>query len=164
MTPCRADWIYMRLALDEARRAASKGEVPVGAVLVHNGLVRGRGHNACEACADPSAHAEILALRAAAQSLGNWRLEDCILYVTLEPCPMCMGACLNARIRRVVYAATEPKYGACGSVTDLRAPVGYNHRLLVEGGLLAAESAALMRTFFRRLRRRPEDGQDEDSS
>jgi tRNA(adenine34) deaminase len=146
------DDAYMQLALDEAAAAATEGEVPVGAVVVRDRQVLGRGHNACERLQDATAHAEVIAIGAASRSLDNWRLEDCTLYVTVEPCPMCMGACLNARITRVVYGAAESRAGACGSVVDLSAPPGYNHRLVVEGGVRAAEAAALMRDFFRRLR------------
>jgi tRNA(adenine34) deaminase len=144
----------MRLALAEAQAAGAEGEVPVGAIIVCDGRIVGRGRNACERLQDATAHAEILAISAASQSLGTWRLEDCTLYVTLEPCPMCMGACLNARVRRVVYGALEPKAGACGSIVDLRAPEGYNHRLETTGGVLAGESSTIMREFFRQLRER----------
>jgi tRNA(adenine34) deaminase len=146
------DW--MRLALSEARSAGADGEVPVGALVVCGGRIIGRGRNACERLQDATAHAEILAISAASQSLGSWRLEECTLYVTLEPCPMCMGACLNARVKRVVYGALEPKAGACGSVVDLRAPEGYNHALETSGGVLAGESSTLLRDFFRALRER----------
>jgi tRNA(adenine34) deaminase len=146
------DW--MRQALSEARSAGAEGEVPVGALVVCDGRIIGRGRNACERLQDATAHAEIIAISAASQSLGSWRLEECTLYVTLEPCPMCMGACLNARVRRVVYGALEPKAGACGSVVDLRAPEGYNHALEATGGVLAGESSTLLRDFFRALRER----------
>lgn len=145
---------FMRQALAEAERAAAAGEVPIGAVVVHAGRIVGRGRNACERLADATAHAEMVAITAAGTALGDWRLEDCTLYVTLEPCPMCLGACLNARMRRVVYGAREPKSGACGSVVDLSAPPGYNHALEVTGGVLADLSAGLMRGFFRDLRER----------
>ena len=144
----------MRQALREAQKAGELGEVPIGAVVVHQGRIIGRGHNSTVALQDPTAHAEMLAITAASSALHSWRLEDCILYVTLEPCPMCAGACLNARIPRVVYGASEPKFGALGSVVDLRAPTGYNHRLDASGGLLAADSAELLRGFFRALRER----------
>lgn len=146
------DAAWMRLALAEAQAAADEGEVPVGCVIVHQGRVVGRGRNACERLQDATAHAEMIAIGAASQTLGSWRLEDCTLYVTLEPCPMCMGACLNARVPRVVFGAPEPKAGACGSVIDLRAPPGYNHAVAVQGGVLAPEAAAAMVTFFRALR------------
>ncbi len=152
--PSSADAFFMRQALAEARLAADEGEVPVGAVVVHAGRVIGRGRNACERLQDATAHAEMVAITAASSALGSWRLEDCTLYVSLEPCPMCLGACLNARVKRVVYAAREPKAGACGSVVDLRAPPGFNHALEVAGGVDAEESAALLKGFFRKLRER----------
>jgi tRNA(adenine34) deaminase len=145
---------FMDAALTEARRAAEHGEVPVGAVVVHGGRIIGRGHNRCEALQDATAHAEILAITAASNHLESWRLEDCTLYVTLEPCPMCLGACLNARVGRVVYATPEPKAGACGSVVDLSALPGFNHRLTVTPGVRGALAADLMTGFFRELRAR----------
>ncbi len=147
-----ADW--MQHALHEAQAAGSEGEVPVGAVVVCDGRIIGRGRNACEKLQDATAHAEMVALTAASQALGTWRLEECTLYVTLEPCPMCLGGCLNARVRRVVFGALEPKCGACGSVVDLSAPPGYNHRIEISGGVCAEESAHLLKSFFRALRER----------
>lgn len=152
--PSSADAFFMRQALAEARLAADEGEVPVGAVVVHAGRVIGRGRNACERLQDATAHAEMVAITAASSALGSWRLEDCTLYVSLEPCPMCLGACLNARVARVVYAAREPKAGACGSVVDLRALPGFNHALTVTGGVDAEESAAILKGFFKKLRER----------
>jgi tRNA(adenine34) deaminase len=149
----------MLQALAEARAAAREDEVPVGAIVVKDGRIIGRGRNGCERLHDATAHAEILAISAASQTLGTWRLEGCTLYVTLEPCPMCMGACLNARVARVVYGAPEPKAGACGSVVDLRAPPGYNHKLAVTGGVRAAEAGAAMVEFFRALRAKRRDEQ-----
>lgn len=143
---------FMRIALREAELAATEGEVPVGAVLVCDQRVVGRGRNACERLQDATAHAEMVAITAASQALGTWRLEDCTLYVSLEPCPMCLGACLNARVKRVVYGALEPKCGACGSVVDLSSPPGYNHRITVTGGVLGEESSDLLKRFFRALR------------
>ncbi len=148
------DLDYMQIALHEARLAGNEGEVPVGAVVVCDGRIVGRGRNACERLNDATAHAEMVAITAASQGLGTWRLEDCTLYVTLEPCPMCMGACLNARVKRVVYGAFEPKAGACGSVVDLRAPVGYNHAIAATSGVLGQESGELLKAFFRALRER----------
>ncbi len=145
---------FMRAALSEAAKAATEGEVPVGAVIVHAGKIIGRGRNGCERLQDATAHAEIVAIGAASAALKTWRLEECTLYVSLEPCPMCMGASLNARLARVVYGAREPKAGACGSVVDLRAPPGYNHAISVDGGVLAGESSTLLKGFFRELRRR----------
>jgi tRNA(adenine34) deaminase len=149
-----AERAAMAQALHEAEAAAREGEVPVGAIVLHDGRIIGRGRNACERLQDATAHAEMIALTAASQALGTWRLERCTLIVTLEPCPMCLGACLNARVPRVVYGALEPKCGACGSVVDLTAPPGYNHRIVAEGGLMADESAQLLRGFFRALRQR----------
>lgn len=145
---------WMAVALAEAKAAAQEGEVPVGAVVVHQGRIIGRGRNACERLNDPTAHAEMIAITAAAQCLGDWRLEDCTLYVTLEPCPMCLGACLNARVPRVVFGALEPKCGACGSVVDLRAPPGYNHQIEVAGGVLGEICSQVLKDFFRALRAR----------
>lgn len=147
------DLRFMRLALAEAEAAAAEDEVPVGCVIACGGRVIGRGRNARERLGDPTAHAEMIAITAAASHLGGWRLDDCTLYVTLEPCPMCMGACLNARLPRLVYAAREPKAGACGSIIDLRAPAGFNHRVAVQGGVLADAASHLLVEFFRRLRR-----------
>ncbi|MDZ7867268.1 tRNA adenosine(34) deaminase TadA [Acidovorax sp.] len=138
----------MRLALAEARAAAEAGEVPVGAVVVKNGQVIATGRNAPVQANDPTAHAEIVALRAAAQHLGNYRLDGCTLYVTLEPCAMCSGAMLHARLDRVVYGATEPKTGAAGSVLDLFAHTAINHQTGVQGGVLATECSALLTGFF----------------
>lgn len=142
----------MRLALAEAEAAAADDEVPVGALVVCDGRVIGKGRNARERLHDPTAHAEMIAITAAAQAVGDWRLTDCTLYVTLEPCPMCLGACLNARLPRLVYGASEPKAGACGSIVDLRAPPGFNHRIAVTGGVLAEDCAAVLVRFFRRRR------------
>jgi len=146
----------MRLALAEARAAAEAGEVPVGAVVVKDGQVIAIGRNAPVQANDPTAHAEIVALRAAAQRLGNYRLDGCTLYVTLEPCAMCSGAMLHARLARVVYGATEPKTGAAGSVLDLFAHTAINHQTQVQGGVLATECSALLTGFFgaRRSQRR----------
>ena len=142
---------FMRQALEQARAAAACGEVPVGAVVVRNGEVIGRGRNSPLSALDPTAHAEVLALREAAQALGNYRLEGCTLYVTLEPCAMCSGAMLHARIARVVFGARDPKTGCCGSVTDLFA-LPFNHHPVVERGLRAEEAQALLQAFFLRLR------------
>lgn len=148
------DFDFMAHALREAQIAGKEGEVPVGAIVVCDGRIIGRGRNACERLQDATAHAEMVAITAASQELGTWRLEDCTLYVTLEPCPMCLGACLNSRVKRVVYGALEPKCGACGSVVDLSAPPGYNHRIAVTGGILGEESSQLLKGFFRAMRER----------
>ncbi|WP_181956267.1 tRNA adenosine(34) deaminase TadA [Ramlibacter lithotrophicus] len=139
----------MGLALEQARLACAAGEVPVGAVVVHDGEVVGTGRNAPVGSADPTAHAEIVALRDAAQTLGNYRLEGCDLYVTLEPCAMCSGAMLHARLRRVVYGAADPKTGAAGSVVDLFAQRRLNHHTQVVPGVLAEECGSLLGEFFR---------------
>lgn len=142
----------MRLALEQARQAQQRGEVPVGAVLVRGGEALALGHNQPIASHDPTAHAEMLALRAGAQRLGNYRLEDCELYVTLEPCAMCAQAMLHARLKRVVFGATEPKTGAAGSVLDLFALPQLNHQTAVQGGVLADECTAVLQGFFRERR------------
>ncbi|MDE1989083.1 MAG: tRNA adenosine(34) deaminase TadA [Betaproteobacteria bacterium] len=142
------DQRFMREALEEARRAAAAGEVPVGAVVVRDGVVVARGANAPLGQCDPTAHAEIMALREAARVLGNYRLPECTLYVTLEPCVMCAGALQHARVARVVFGAPDPKTGACGSVVDLFAELRLNHHATVSGGVCAEESAALLRAFF----------------
>ena len=139
---------FMRLALAEAERALEHDDVPVGAVLVRAGEVVGTGRNERELLQDPSAHAEMLALRQGAQALGSWRLLECTLYVTLEPCAMCAGAIVLGRVPRVVYGTTDPKAGAAGSVLDILAEPRLNHRPQVAGGLLAPECAALLRAFF----------------
>jgi len=146
--PFPSDIDFMRLALDHAQRAVRDGEVPVGAVLVLDGEVIGEGWNRPVAGHDPTAHAEIVALRAGAQRLRNYRLGGTTLYVTLEPCAMCMGAVLNARISRVVFGAWDQKAGACGSVIDLSREPKLGHRIDVFGGVCSDESAALLRSFF----------------
>ena len=138
---------WMRLALSQAREAAQHGEVPVGAVLVKNGQLIASARNAPISSHDPSAHAEIQALRAAAQVLGNYRLEGCELYVTLEPCPMCAGAILHARLDRVVFGAHDPKTGAAGSVINVFEVSALNHQTQARGGVLAQEAASLLRDF-----------------
>lgn len=142
------DEYFMHLALREAERALEHDDVPVGAVVVHGGEVIGAAHNEREHVGDPTAHAEILALREAARHLGSWRLGETVLYATLEPCAMCAGAVVLARVPRVVYGAADPKAGAAGSVLDVLARPELNHRAEVAGGLLAAESASLLRAFF----------------
>jgi tRNA(adenine34) deaminase len=142
----------MTAALDEARKAAEAGEVPIGAVLVYGDQVIARGQNSVIRDNDPTAHAEIVALREAAISLGNYRLNGCTLYVTLEPCSMCAGAMIHARIDRLVYAAADPKAGAAGSVLSVLNHPQLNHQLQVEQGILADEAAELLRSFFRERR------------
>jgi tRNA(adenine34) deaminase len=142
------DTAMMREALRLAARAAEQGEVPVGAVLVMDGEIVGRGFNAPISAVDPAAHAEIRAIREAAVRLGNYRLEGSSLYVTLEPCAMCAGAIMHARIARLVYGAPDPKTGACGSVVDLFAERRLNHHAEVTGGVLAAEAGRILSDFF----------------
>ena len=143
---------FMVQALEQARRASKAGEVPVGAVLVRRGEVIGRGHNAPIAGHDPTAHAEIMAMREAAARLGNYRLDDCELFVTLEPCAMCAGAMLHARLQRVVFGATDPKTGVAGSVLNLFANTQLNHQTRVQGGVLADACGALLQDFFQHKR------------
>jgi tRNA(adenine34) deaminase len=146
------DEYFMRLGLREAERALEHDDVPVGAIVVHAGEVIGAGHNERELRADPSAHAEMLAIREASTHVGSWRLLDTVLYVTLEPCTMCAGAIVLARIPRVVYGTADPKAGAAGSVLDVLAEPRLNHRPEVAGGLLAEECAALLLAFFQSRR------------
>jgi tRNA(adenine34) deaminase len=143
---------FMRHAIAEAERALEHGDVPVGAVLVRGGEVIGAGHNERELREDPTAHAEMIAIREAARVLGSWRLLDTVLYVTLEPCAMCAGAIVLGRIPRVAYGAEDPKAGAAGSVLDILAEPRLNHRPQVDGGVLAGECAALLLEFFRTRR------------
>ncbi|MBK7664330.1 MAG: tRNA adenosine(34) deaminase TadA [Sterolibacteriaceae bacterium] len=145
---------WMREALALAREAGAADEVPVGALVVKDGEVFGRGFNRPIGGHDPTAHAEVMAMRDAAQRLGNYRLVDCTLYVTLEPCVMCAGAIMLARIASVVFGAADPKTGACGSVVDLFAESRLNHHARVQGGVLAEESAALLSSFFAARRSR----------
>ncbi|MEX0740934.1 MAG: tRNA adenosine(34) deaminase TadA [Pseudohongiella sp.] len=147
------DSIFMREALNLAFEAGRQGEVPVGAIIVKNGQVVGKGFNQPVGSHDPSAHAEICALREAGQTLENYRLPGCTLYVTIEPCTMCLGAIIHARIDRVVYGAAEPRYGAITSGQRLLENGVYNHQLAVNGGVLAQEASELMKQFFR-LRRK----------
>ncbi|MFO7580243.1 tRNA adenosine(34) deaminase TadA [Nitrosomonas halophila] len=147
------DEFFMRDALKLALQAQAKGEIPVGAVVVRDGEVIGRGHNRPITATDPTAHAEIMALRDAARQLGNYRLVDCTLYVTLEPCVMCIGSIFHARIRRLVYAADDPKTGVCGSILNLPAETRLNHHLTVSRGVLAQEASALLKQFFMIKRR-----------
>jgi len=139
---------WMDEALAMARAAGARGEVPVGAIVVRRGTIIGRGGNSPIAASDPTAHAEIAALREAAQALGNYRLPDCELYVTIEPCAMCAGAIMHARLARLAFGARDPKTGACGSVVDLFAERRLNHHTAVEGGIRAEECARLLSDFF----------------
>ena len=148
-----SDETFLRLAIDQAMNASALGEVPVGAVLVRDGQVIATGFNQPIGSHDPTAHAEIRAMRMAAELLGNYRLTGCDLYVTLEPCAMCAGAIQHARIRRLIYGASDPKTGACGSVIDLMAEGRLNHHCEVRGGVLADDCGALLSEFFADRRR-----------
>jgi len=139
---------FMEEAIKEAKKAFEKDEPPVGAVIVKDGDIIARGHNLRESLQDPTAHAEMLAIRAAAARLGRWRLSDCVIYVTLEPCIMCAGAMVLARLERLVYGAHDPKAGAVGSLMNLVSDERLNHQIEVTSGVLAAESGALLREFF----------------
>lgn len=143
---------YMRLALQQAALAPQMGEVPIGAVLVSNHEVIAIGHNYREVSQDPTAHAEMIVIRKAAEQLKTWRLTDTTLYVTLEPCPMCAGAMVQARIARLIFGAWDPKAGACGSILDILSERRFNHRVQVMGGLLERESRELLQEFFRAKR------------
>ncbi len=148
------DYDFMQIALDLARQAAAAGEVPVGAIVVKDGTIIGRGSNAPITTHDPTAHAEIRAMRDAAQHLGNYRLVDCTLYVTLEPCAMCSGAIQHARIAKLVYGASDPKTGACGSVVNLMAEPRLNHHTEIAGGILGEQCGALLSDFFSARRKK----------
>jgi tRNA(adenine34) deaminase len=143
---------WMRRALEQARLAFDSGEVPVGAVIVHDDRIIGEGHNQREALRDPTAHAEMIAITQAAEALGSWRLLDCTLYVTLEPCPMCAGAIVQARVPTVVYGATDPKAGACHTLFTIASDIRLNHQAVVIGGVLQEKSRALLQDFFAQQR------------
>jgi len=146
------DATYMQAAIAEAERAAAKGEVPIGAVVVHDGQIIGRGHNLRETSNDPTSHAEMVAIRQAAASIGHWRLLETILYVTLEPCVMCMGAIILARIPRLVYACRDPRAGAVGSIYDFARDDRFNHKVEVTEGVLGAQCSTMLSGFFQELR------------
>ena len=146
------NFTFMRIALEEAARAGAAGEVPIAALVVQGSRVLAQAHNCRELWQDPTAHAEVIAIRAAATAIGTWRLTGTTLYVTVEPCAMCIGAIILARISRVVFGAWDPKAGACGSVFDLPSEPRLNHQVLVSGGVLEQESQALIQKFFKELR------------
>jgi len=148
------DTQWMQEAIKEAMKAEAIGEVPIGAVIVHNGEIIGRGHNLRETTLDPTAHAEMVAIREASNHLQAWRLLDCTLYVTLEPCPMCAGALVQGRISKVVYGTIDPKAGCAGTLMNLLQEPRFNHETVLIGGVLKEECAALLTNFFRKLRRR----------
>ncbi len=163
------DEIFMRQALRQARFAAEAGEVPIGAVIVCQNQVIARGYNQRETLHDPTAHAEMIAITAAADHLNSWRLTGCSLYVTLEPCLMCSGAIYLARIDRLIFGAEDPKAGACGSLYDIPSDARLNHRVAVTSGVLAADSTQMLREFFQSLRRpgksgEPPEAQDNGTS
>ncbi len=151
---------YMRMAMREAERAMEAGEVPVGCVIVHEDRIIAKGHNQRELLQDPTAHAELLAITAAAAHLGSWRLENTRLYVTLEPCPMCSGAIILARIPEVYFGATDPKAGCCGTLMNLLEDKRFNHQPAVVGGLLAEECGSMLSSFFREIRQRQKNAAD----
>jgi tRNA(adenine34) deaminase len=146
------DQRFMDIALEEAKQAFEEDEVPVGAAVVFEGRVVGRGRNAKESSGDPTAHAEVLAIRQAAKALGRWRLSGCTLYVTLEPCPMCVGAMISARLDRLVFGCTDDKAGAAVTLYDLARDTRMNHQLEVASGVMADEAARLLKDFFRKKR------------
>ena len=145
---------WMRIALKEAQRAFDKDEVPVGAVVVKEGRVIGKGYNLVETLQDPTAHAELMAITAAANTLASWRLSDSILYSTLEPCPMCAGAVLLSRISKIVYGTADPRYGACGSAIQVAVHDKFDVKVAITGGILEAECRSLLQAFFSKLRDR----------
>lgn len=147
-----SDEQYMKMAIDEARIAYNEDEVPIGAVIIKDGVVISKAHNLREGLKDPTAHAEILAIKGAAKALGGWRLEGCDLYVTIEPCPMCAGAIVLARIRRLIYGAPDPKAGACGSVMDVIANPKLNHKVEVVQGVMIQECSRIIKDYFRSKR------------
>ncbi|MEZ4288656.1 MAG: tRNA adenosine(34) deaminase TadA [Polyangiales bacterium] len=152
-SPPPTDETWMRAAIAEARLAEEKGEVPVGAIVVHQNATIGRGHNLRETTQDPLAHAEIIAIQQAATALQSWRLIDCTLYVTLEPCAMCAGALVNSRIARVVWGCDDPKAGATKTLYDIGTDARLNHRFAIEHGVLRDECATLLTNFFRKIRK-----------
>jgi len=155
------DHYFMQAALAEAAIAENLGEVPVGAVLVYDGRIIGRGHNLRESSNDPTSHAEMIAIRQAAATLNSWRLLDCTLYVTLEPCVMCMGAIILARIPRLVYGCRDPRAGAVGSIYNFSVDERFNHRVEVKEGILQQECSAQLSTFFRCLRAQKKDRKEQ---
>jgi len=150
----RDDQQGMQAAVREAERALAIDEVPVGCVIVHDGMIVGRGHNQVERLKDATAHAEMIAIGAASAALGSWRLTECTMYVTLEPCAMCAGAIVLARVGRMVYGATDPKAGACGSVLDVIHEPRLNHRVELSNGVMAEECGALLKSFFQAKRKK----------
>lgn len=148
-SPMQSHEYYMQMALGEAQAAFDEQEVPVGAVIVHNGSVIASAHNQRETLHDPTAHAEMIAITQAAEALGDWRLQNCVLYVTLEPCPMCAGAIVQSRLTAVVYGATDPKAGACHSLFTITQDDRLNHKAQVQGGVLETPCKTILQDFFR---------------
>lgn len=146
------DRFWMGQAIREAQKAYEIGEVPVGAIIILNGQIVGKGFNQAERLKDPTAHAEMLAISAACEAIGDWRLENAIMYSTLEPCSMCAGAAVLARIEKIVFGASDPKFGACGSIFNIPVDPRLNHRIDIESGILSSEIADMMRDFFREVR------------
>lgn len=146
------DNVFMAMALEEARKAETLGEVPIGAILVRDGEVIGKGYNLRETSKDPTAHAELIAIRMASEHLGGWRLMGSTLYVTLEPCPMCAGAIVQARIEKVVFGVSDPKAGCAGTLMNLLQEERFNHQVEVDSGILAEECSEILKSFFRQLR------------
>ena len=155
------DQRYMEQAIKEALKALQADEVPVGCVIVHNDLIIGRGYNRTESLQDPTAHAEILAITSAAENLHSWRLCDCTLYCTLEPCSMCAGALVLARVERLVFGAMDPKFGACGSIFNIVQDSRLNHRIAVTNGVLENECAGIVQRFFKKKRKTPSSDDSE---
>jgi tRNA(adenine34) deaminase len=147
---------FMEMALREAQAAFEETEVPIGAVVVRENRILGRGHNRTEALRDATAHAEMIAITSAAEKAGDWRLDDAVLYCTIEPCAMCAGAAVLSRIKMIVYGARDPKFGACGSIFDIPVDRRLNHRIEVIGGIMETEAVELMQLFFRQVRDRKE--------
>lgn len=145
---------FMNLAFEEAKKALKKEEVPIGAIIVRDDEIIGRGHNLKEEKQDPTAHAEIIAIKEASRKINSWRLEDCEMFVTLEPCPMCVGAMLQARINRLVFSAYDPKGGAVGSLYDLSDDSRFNHTMKVKSGFMEEKSSKMLKKFFKDLRKR----------
>jgi len=145
---------FMQAAIEEAKKAEQINEVPIGAVIVYENEIIARGYNLREACQTTLSHAELIAIQKANQTIGSWRLEDCTLYVTLEPCPMCAGAIVQSRIKRVVYGATDPKAGCAGTLMNLLDEPRFNHQVEVTSGVLKEECAGMLTAFFRKLRKR----------
>jgi len=150
---------WMKVAFREAEKAFEQDEVPIGAVVVHKGIIIGRGYNQCESLTDPTAHAEIIAITSAANTIKDWRLKDCQLYVTKEPCPMCAGALVNARIKMVIFGMYDEKEGCCGSLYQLCRDFRFKHQLTVKGGIMEAPCTLIIQEFFKKQRKKTEESQ-----